>query len=112
MAASNIKERTMELLMSLKVPANLKGFRYICTAMEFAEKDPEFLDNLTKSGGVYCSVAEVHNTTPSRVERAIRHAISHMKVPSKYFPEGTRMTNGSVLVILYYALSMKGVGKK
>jgi two-component system, response regulator, stage 0 sporulation protein A len=50
-----------------------KGFGYLIDAIVLAAENPEILDAVCKE--LYPAVAELHNTTASRVERAIRHAI-------------------------------------
>lgn len=70
----NIKEEVTNVLMELGIPANLKGFRCLTTAITLAYHDPKVLEGgITKV--MYPTVAEEIGTTPSRVERAIRHAI-------------------------------------
>ncbi len=58
---------------SVGVPANIKGYQYLRDAIIMSIKDSELINAVTKQ--LYPKVAEKHNTSPSRVERAIRHAI-------------------------------------
>lgn len=58
---------------SVGVPANIKGYQYLRDAIIMCIKDSELINAVTKQ--LYPKVAEKHNTSPSRVERAIRHAI-------------------------------------
>ena len=62
-----------EVLHHLGVPANIKGYIYLREAIQLIIKDVELLGSITKK--VYPDVAKKFHTTPSRVERAIRHAI-------------------------------------
>lgn len=55
------------------VPANIKGYQYLRDAIIMSIKDTELINAVTKQ--LYPKVAHRHNTSPSRVERAIRHAI-------------------------------------
>ncbi len=55
------------------VPANIKGYQYLRDAIIMSIKDTELINAVTKQ--LYPKVAIRHNTSPSRVERAIRHAI-------------------------------------
>lgn len=66
------------LLKEVGLPAHLKGYDYTKTALILALEDPEKLQQITKLGGLYHSVARAHNTTASRVERAIRHSVEYM----------------------------------
>ena len=61
------------LLLSLGVPANMKGFKYIRSAVEAINA----AESIPLSGGIYKEVALIYNTTPACVERCIRHAIEH-----------------------------------
>ena len=54
------------------VPASIKGFTYICDAIELFDTDPYYPDG--KICSLYFEIARLHETTASRVERAIRHA--------------------------------------
>ena len=55
------------------MPAHIKGYQYLREAIIIAVKDMEVINAVTKV--LYPAVAKRFNTTPSRVERAIRHAI-------------------------------------
>ena len=63
-----------EIIHEIGIAANLKGYNYIRYAIMLAVKDESVIGMITKT--LYPSVAKKHNTTSSRVERAIRHAIS------------------------------------
>ncbi|MGN0165401.1 MAG: sporulation initiation factor Spo0A C-terminal domain-containing protein [Lachnospiraceae bacterium] len=63
-----------EILLRIGMPPNLYGYSYIVYSMELILQNPEYLHSITKR--LYIDVAKQFNTTPSRVERAIRHAIS------------------------------------
>jgi len=60
-------------LLSLGIPAHLKGFQYLREAVRLVLEQPERIRGLTK--GLYQAVALRWGTSASRVERAIRHAI-------------------------------------
>ena len=62
-----------EMIHQLGVPAHIKGYHYLRNAIMHSIKDPEMLESVTKL--MYPTVAKEYGTTPSRVERAIRHAI-------------------------------------
>lgn len=64
------------LLRKLSIRADLLGYDYLCTAIEMVVNDISCLHNMTKV--LYPEIAKVHNTTPQRVERAIRHSIVAM----------------------------------
>ena len=58
---------------SVGIPAHIKGYQFLREAIKITVDDPEIINSITKR--LYPSIAEVFNTTPSKVERAIRHAI-------------------------------------
>lgn len=75
---SRPSERTLEIsvtntIHAVGVPANIKGYQYLRDAIIMSINDTELINAVTKQ--LYPKVAEKHNTSPSRVERAIRHAI-------------------------------------
>ncbi len=61
------------ILHQIGVPAHIKGYHYLRDSIILSVKRPEIINAVTKE--LYPSVANKHDTTPSRVERAIRHAI-------------------------------------
>lgn len=60
-------------IQQLGVPAHIKGYQYIRDAIMMVVEDMDAINSITKI--LYPTVAKHYNTTPSRVERAIRHAI-------------------------------------
>ena len=62
-----------EILHQIGVPAHIKGYHYLREAIIQSVNDKEMLESVTKL--LYPAVAKKFATTPSRVERAIRHAI-------------------------------------
>ena len=61
------------LIHEIGVPAHIKGYTYLRDAIILSVSDMEMLNSITKL--LYPTIAKMHQTTPSRVERAIRHAI-------------------------------------
>ena len=62
-----------DIMRQIGVPAHIKGYHYLRTAIKYCLDDSEMLSSVTKI--LYPSVAKKYKTTSSRVERAIRHAI-------------------------------------
>ncbi|MBO5383920.1 MAG: sporulation transcription factor Spo0A [Ruminococcus sp.] len=62
-----------DIIHQLGVPAHIKGYHYLRTAILYSIEDKNLLDSVTKL--LYPTVAGIYDTTSSRVERAIRHAI-------------------------------------
>ena len=69
----NLEIEIINTLHKLGIPANIKGYRYLQDAIKMVVNNSNLLNVITKE--LYPSVADKNNTTPSRVERAIRHAI-------------------------------------
>lgn len=61
------------LLIKLGIPASIKGYRFAREAIKIIIEEPEAIHAITKC--IYPEVAERFDTTASRVERAIRHAV-------------------------------------
>ena len=61
------------MIHEIGVPAHIKGYQYLRDAIMMAVEDMNMLNSITKI--LYPTIAKNHQTTPSRVERAIRHAI-------------------------------------
>ena len=62
-----------EVIHQIGVPAHIKGYHYLRTAIILSINDSEMINSVTKL--LYPTVAKMYKTTSSRVERAIRHAI-------------------------------------
>lgn len=69
----NIEKNITSIMHEIGVPAHIKGYLYLREAITLVYHDIELLGSITKV--LYPDVAEKYNTTASRVERAIRHAI-------------------------------------
>ncbi|MCL2396841.1 MAG: sporulation transcription factor Spo0A [Defluviitaleaceae bacterium] len=69
----NIEQKVTNILHEIGVPAHIRGYHYMREAIMMAVNDMDVLNYITKE--LYPSIAKKMNTTSSRVERAIRHAI-------------------------------------
>ena len=106
---SSNDERVYQLMKELDVPANLKGYRYMKKAILIALDDPGVLEHVTKE--LYPAVAAYFDTTMSRVERAIRHAIEHVYASEKnayvlkdIFGHEDRLTNSEFIAGIFVYL--------
>jgi len=70
---SLIVRSVTDIIHEVGVPAHIKGYHYVREAIMMAVEDMDILNAITKV--LYPAVAKKFDTTPSRVERAIRHAI-------------------------------------
>ena len=69
----DIETQVTKIIHQIGVPAHIKGYQYLRTAILMTIKDSDIINSVTKV--LYPSVAKQYQTTTSRVERAIRHAI-------------------------------------
>ena len=69
----NLEMDVTSIIHEIGVPAHIKGYHNLRDAIIMSEEDMEMLNSITKL--LYPTIAKKHQTTPSRVERAIRHAI-------------------------------------
>lgn len=70
---TKLEVKVTEIIHEVGVPAHIKGYQYLRSSILMAVQDMDILDSITKQ--LYPSIAKAYATTPSRVERAIRHAI-------------------------------------
>lgn len=70
---AGIELKVTEILHQIGVPAHIKGYHYLRDSIIMSVEHPEVINAVTKQ--LYPSVAKKYDTTSSRVERAIRHAI-------------------------------------
>ena len=70
---SDLEVMVTDIIHQIGVPAHIKGYHYLREAIILSIKNSEIINSVTKL--LYPTVAKKYSTTPSRVERAIRHAI-------------------------------------
>lgn len=103
------------VLHQMGVPAHIKGYQYLRDAIIFVIEDINLLGAVTKE--LYPMIAEKYNTTASRVERAIRHAIElawdrgNIDLMNKYFGytidvERGKPTNSEFIAMIADKLKM------
>mgnify|MGYP001167318016 FL=1 len=119
--SNNIQGNSLEadvtnIIHEIGVPAHIKGYQYLREAILMVVKDIDLLSGITKE--LYPGIAEKFNTTPSRVERAIRHAIEvawsrgRIETINKLFgytvhDEKGKPTNGEFIAMIADKLRMK-----
>ena len=69
----DVDSEIRRVLLDIGIPDHILGHRYLVTALTLAIGDPTIINDITTR--LYPAVAKVHNTTGSRAERAIRHAV-------------------------------------
>ncbi len=85
----SLEKRISRIFREIGIPAHIKGYHYLRSAIIRGLNDPEAMESITKT--LYPTIAKEYKTTAPRVERAIRHAIEvawergNVDVFQKYF---------------------------
>ena len=90
-----MRKKIQDTLLELGVTPNLKGFNYICDAVEMINKEGRI-----KVTYIYDKIARDNNENMMRVERAIRHAISHVNEETWKSIGGAGLKNSEFLYTL------------
>ena len=69
----SLDEKISNIFITVGIPAHIKGYQFLREAIKMAIDTPEIVNSITKK--LYPSIATKFTTSPSKVERAIRHAI-------------------------------------
>lgn len=69
----DLEVQVTEEILEIGIPAHVKGYHYVRSAIILAITEPDVINAVTKI--IYPTIAKQYKTSPSRVERAIRHAI-------------------------------------
>lgn len=104
-----LDERIANIFLSAGIPPHIKGYRFLREAVKQIVADPDLINAITKE--LYPAVAKQFGTTPSKVERAIRHAIevawARGKIENinniygvKVFQRGEKPTNGELIALI------------
>ncbi len=101
--------RISNVFLSAGIPPHIKGFSFLRTGVKLAMNKPEILCNITKE--LYPKIAESYDTSPSKVERAIRHAIevawNRGRIENlnsifgvNFYTSGDKPTNGEFIALV------------
>ena len=104
-----LDERIANIFLSAGIPPHVKGYRFLREAVKKIVAEPDLINAITKE--LYPAVATEFGTTPSKVERAIRHAIevawARGKIENinniygvKVFGRGEKPTNGELIALI------------
>ena len=105
----NIDERLSGIFIRAGIPPHIKGYQFLREAVKLSVAYPEMINSITKK--LYPAVAEIFETTPSKVQRAIRHAIevewNRGKIENinaifgiKIYSKGEKPTNGELIALV------------
>lgn len=112
-----MEERITNIFITVGIPAHIKGYQFLREAIKMAIDNPEVINSITKE--LYPSIAERFDTTASKVERAIRHAIevawSRGKIENinsifgvKVYSNNEKPTNGEFIALVADKMLIEG----
>lgn len=112
----NLEEKITNIFLTIGIPAHIKGYHFLREAIKMVVEDNDIINRITKE--LYPGIAKKFNTTPSKVERAIRHSIdvawSRGKVENinqlfgyVVYDKNDKPTNGEFIALVADKLSME-----
>ena len=113
----SLDERLGNIFITVGIPAHIKGYQFLREAVKMAIDEPEIINAITKQ--LYPSIASRFDTSASKVERAIRHAIevawNRGKIENinevfglKIYTSNEKPTNGEFIALVADKLLMEG----
>ncbi len=104
-----LDEKLSNIFIRSGIPPHIKGYQFLREAVKLSVFKPDMINNITKR--LYPTIADQFNTTASKVERAIRHAIevawSRGKIENinsifgiKIYAKGEKPTNGELIALI------------
>ncbi|MDR1906547.1 MAG: sporulation transcription factor Spo0A [Clostridiales bacterium] len=114
---TSVDEKIANIFISVGIPAHIKGYQFLREAIKMAINNPEIINNITKK--LYPNIAEKYDTSSSKVERAIRHAIevawSRGKIENinnifgiKIYTANDKPTNGEFIALVADKMLLEG----
>ena len=114
---SQIEEKITNIFITVGIPAHIKGYQFLREAIKLAIANPEIINSITKK--LYPSIAEKYDTSASKVERAIRHAIevawNRGKIENinnlfgiKVYSSNEKPTNGEFIALVADKMLIEG----
>lgn len=113
-----LDEKISNIFITVGIPAHIKGYQFLREAIKMAIANPEIINCITKK--LYPSIAEKYDTSSSKVERAIRHAIevawNRGKIENinslfgvKVYSDNEKPTNGEFIALVADKMLLEGV---
>ncbi|MDD4839774.1 MAG: sporulation transcription factor Spo0A [Clostridia bacterium] len=113
----SLDEKIASIFISVGIPAHIKGYQFLREAIKLAVASPDIINSITKR--LYPSIAEHFDTSPSKVERAIRHAIevawNRGKIENinnifgiKVYSANEKPTNGEFIALVADKMLLEG----
>ncbi len=115
--SSQIEEKITNIFITVGIPAHIKGYQFLREAIKLAIANPEIINSITKK--LYPTIAEKYDTSASKVERAIRHAIevawNRGKIENinnlfgiKVYSSNEKPTNGEFIALVADKMLIEG----
>lgn len=112
-----IDEKISNIFITVGIPAHIKGYQFLREAIKMAIDTPEIINSITKK--LYPAIAEKFETSASKVERAIRHAIevawNRGKIENinsifglKVYTSNEKPTNGEFIALVADKMLLEG----
>lgn len=116
-ASNQIEEKITNIFITVGIPAHIKGYQFLREAIKLAIANPEIINSITKK--LYPTIAEKYDTSASKVERAIRHAIevawNRGKIENinnlfgiKVYSSNEKPTNGEFIALVADKMLIEG----
>ncbi len=113
-----LEEKITNIFITVGIPAHIKGYQFLREAIKMAIDNPEIINSITKK--LYPSIAQKFETSPSKVERAIRHAIevawNRGKIENintlfgvKVYSNNEKPTNGEFIALVADKMLLEGI---
>lgn len=114
---SHLEEKITNIFITVGIPAHIKGYQFLREAIKLAIANPEIINSITKK--LYPTIAEKYDTSSSKVERAIRHAIevawNRGKIENinnlfgiKVYSSNEKPTNGEFIALVADKMLIEG----
>ena len=112
-----LDEKISNIFISIGIPAHIKGYQFLREAVKLAVETPEIIGSITKQ--LYPTIAERFETSSSKVERGMRHAIevawNRGKIENinslfglKIYNSNEKPTNGELIALIADKMIMEG----
>lgn len=112
-----LDEKISNIFISIGIPAHIKGYQFLREAVKLAVEEPEIIGSITKR--LYPTIAEKFETSSSKVERGMRHAIevawNRGKIENintlfglKIYSSNEKPTNGELIALIADKMIMEG----
>ncbi len=116
--SKELDEKITNIFITVGIPAHIKGYQFLREAIKMAIAEPEIINSITKR--LYPNIAQKFDTSSSKVERAIRHAIevawNRGKIENinslfgvKVYSDNEKPTNGEFIALVADKMLLEGV---